>query len=191
VRAQLVTAVRVLAVLTLLLGVVYPVVLTATAQGLAPDRANGALVHDESGGVVGSRLQAQASSSARYFTPRPSATSYGRTGSGGSNLGPHHPRLLADVLERVADFRDRNGLDATTPVPVDAVTASGSGLDPHISIANARLQAPPVAAARDLTLDQVLAAIERHTEDRDLGFIGEVRVHVLELNRDLDAMTTR
>jgi K+-transporting ATPase ATPase C chain len=174
-------------VLTLLTGIAYPLLVTAIAQVAVPDRADGSLV-ERDGRVAGSRLLAQPSEGARYFHPRPSAAGdgYDALSSGASNLAPSSPDLEKEVRRRVAAYRAENGLDVATPVPVDAPTASGSGLDPAISPANARLQAPRVARARGLSLADVLDLVEGHTSGRALGFLGEAAVNVLELNLALD-----
>lgn len=187
---QLVPAALVLLVFTVLLGVAYPLVTTAIAQVAMSHRADGSLITRD-GTVVGSELIGQAFTSPQYFHPRPSAAGdgYDSMASSGSNLGPLSPDLLSAVEERVAAYRQENGLTDTQLVPVDAVTASGSGLDPHISVANARLQAPRVAAQRDLDEATVLAMIDDHTDGRGLGVLGEPGVNVLELNLALDAAT--
>jgi K+-transporting ATPase ATPase C chain len=157
-------------------------------------KADGSFVQNKSGQVVGSSLigqsflDANGNALTKYFQPRPSAagTGYDALASGASNLGPSNPTLLAAVAQRVAAYRTLNGLDAATPVPVDAVTASASGLDPDISVANAKLQAARVAHARGLSIETVQRLIAKHTEDRQLGVLGEKVVNVLELNLDLD-----
>ena len=187
---QLVPAALALLVFTLLLGVAYPLVTTAIAQVAMNHRADGSLITRD-GTVVGSELIGQEFTSPQYFHPRPSAAGdgYDAMASSGSNLGPLSADLLTAVEERVAAYRQENGLTDTQTVPVDAVTASGSGLDPHISVANARLQAPRVAAQRDLDEATVLAMIDDHTDGRGLGVLGEPGVNVLELNLALDAAT--
>jgi K+-transporting ATPase ATPase C chain len=186
-RRQLVPALVVFLFFTALVGIVYPLAVTGVARIAFPSKSQGSLVR-ERGVVVGSRLLGQAFSGPRYFQPRPSAagTGYDGAASGASNLGPTNPVLLAEVRARVAAYRRFNDLAASTPVPVDAVTASASGLDPEISPANARLQAPRVARARALPLAQVLALVHENTEGRSLGFLGEPGVNVLELNLALD-----
>lgn len=186
-RRQLVPAVAVFLFFTVLVGVVYPLAVTGVARVAFPSKSQGSLVR-EGGVVVGSRLLAQAFSGPRYFQPRPSAagTGYDGTTSGASNLSPTNPVLLKSVRERVASYRRLNGLSTTTPVPVDAVTASASGLDPEISAANARLQAPRIARARNLPLARVLALVQAHTGGQSLGFLGEPGVNVLELNLALE-----
>jgi K+-transporting ATPase ATPase C chain len=187
-RRQLVTAVTMVAVLTVLVGLAYPLVVLGVAQAAFPHQANGS-VRTVRNRDVGSDLLGQPFTGARYFHPRPSAAGDGYDGlaSSASNLGPTNPKLVAQqVPERVAAYRADNGLDASTLVPVDAVTASGSGLDPHISVANARLQAPRVAAARSVPVATVQAAIDQHTDGRSLGVLGEPGVHVLDLNLALD-----
>lgn len=194
-RRQFVTGLLMTVVLTVLLGLAYPLVATGVAQVLFPHRANGSFV-DASGRAVGSSLIGQSfvakdgSPDPRYFQPRPSAAGngYDATASGGTNLGPSNQKLIDAVAARVVAYRKLNGLAPDTTVPVDAVTASGSGLDPDISVANARLQAPRVAAARNLALAQVLDLVDRHTSDPAWGFVGEKTVNVLDLNLALDRL---
>ncbi len=185
---QLSAGVRMVVVMTLGLGVVYPLAITAFAQVVNGDRADGQLVRVD-GEVVGSRLIAQEFTQPQYFHPRPSAAAYDASASGGSNLGPTNPELRDTVAERVSAYRDLNGLPDTVAVPVDAVTASGSGLDPHISPANARLQAERVAEVRSLELDTVADLIAEHTDGRPLGILGDDAVNVVELNVALDRIT--
>jgi K+-transporting ATPase ATPase C chain len=193
-RRQLLTGLRMTVVLTILLGLVYPLVMTAAGQVLFPKQANGSMVRDAQGRVVGSSLLGQSFTDAkgnpvaRYFQPRPSAAGdgYDPTKSGASNLGPSNPKLLDAVAQRVVAYRALNGLSASTKVPVDAVTASGSGLDPDISVANALLQAPRVAKARNLPLTDVVKLIHSHIRERAWGFLGERTVNVLDLNLALD-----
>jgi K+-transporting ATPase ATPase C chain len=191
-------------VFTLLTGVIYPLMVTGIAQAGFSDKANGSLVEVD-GEVVGSRWIGQEFAGDRYFHPRPSATGYspGPDYAFGSNLGPSNDSLLVgeddpetpDVDESettgvddlVRIYREVNGLDEGTPVPVDAVTGSGSSLDPHISSANARLQAQRVAEARGVDLGPVLELIEANTDRRALGFLGEPGVNVLMVNLALDA----
>jgi K+-transporting ATPase ATPase C chain len=186
-RRQLVSGLVVLIALTILTGIAYPLVVTGIAQTVFPNKADGSLIRVD-GRVVGSRLIGQQFSLPRYFHPRPSAAGDGYDGaaSGASNLGPSSPELAGAVSERASAYRAENGLPASAAVPVDAVTASGSGLDPDISPENARAQAARVARARDIPLDRVLALVERHTDGRGLGVLGEPTVNVLELNLALD-----
>lgn len=186
-RRHLVPALVLLVALTLLTGIAYPLLVTGIAHVAFAGRADGSLV-ERDGRVAGSRLLGQPFQDARHFHPRPSAAGdgYDALASGASNLGPSSPDLAKEVRGRVAAYRAENGLAVATPVPVDAVTASGSGLDPAISPANARLQAPRVARARGLPLADVLDLVERHTSGRALGFLGEPAVNVLELNLALD-----
>jgi K+-transporting ATPase ATPase C chain len=186
-RRQLAPALVVFIALTLLTGVAYPLAVTGVAQVAFPGRANGSLV-ERDGRVVGSRLIGQAFAGARYFHPRPSAAGegYDAMASSASNLGPTNGELIRAVRERRAAYRRENDLRPGQQVPIDAVTASGSGLDPDISVANARLQAARVAQARGLDLHDVLALIDEHTKGRSLGFLGEPGVNVLELNLALD-----
>ena len=187
-RRQLVPALAVVARCTVLCGIVYPLVVTGVAQVAFAGAADGSLV-ERDGKVVGSALLAQGFSEPRYFWPRPSAAGDGYDGaaSAASNLGPTSDDLRDAVAERVSAYREANGLAATVPVPVDAVTASGSGLDPHISVANARLQAARVARERGVPRARIDALVDEHTDGRDLAVLGERGVNVLELNLALDA----
>lgn len=194
IRRQLVTGALMTVALLVLLGVVYPLAMTAVAQVTMGHKADGSLV-SSNGQVVGSSLIGQTfltkdgKPDPRYFQPRPSAAGDGYDGlaSGGSNLGPSNPTLIDDVKQRVADYRSFNNVPAATAVPADAVTASASGLDPGISVANARLQATRVATARGLPVGTVQSLIGAHTTKKSLGILGEDYVDVLELNLALDA----
>ena len=187
-RRQLLPAVKIFLVFTVLVGLLYPLAMTGAAQVLFGHEANGSMVKDANGDVVGSSLIGQSFTAAQYFHPRPSAAGegYDPTKSGASNLGPTNPQLLDDVSQRAAAYRAENGLAPGTTVPVDAVTSSGSGLDPHISVANAQLQASRIAKARNLGVEDVRRLIAAHTDGRSLGFLGEPGVNVLELNLALD-----
>ena|SRR5437660_7474392 len=177
---------------TLVLAVVccglYPLIVFAISQAFFRDRANGSLIAGADGSVRGSKLLGQAFSDAKYFHPRPSAAGngYDATSSGGSNLGPTSRKLKDAIHDRVAAYRAENGLKETDPVPADAVTASGSGLDPHISLRNAELQIARVAKARGLSEDKVRQFVQQNTDGRDLGMFGEPGVNVLRLNLVLD-----
>lgn len=174
---------------TLLTGVVYPLTVSWIAWAAFPEEAAGSVVVRD-GRAVGSALVGQAFSSEKYFWPRPSATGpnpYNAAASSSSNLGPTNPALLDAVQERVASLR-RAHPDANEPVPVDLATASGSGLDPHISPAAAYYQADRVRRARGLAREQVDELIAQHTEPRTAGFLGEPRVNVLRLNLALDQL---
>src|SRR5471032_3204466 len=159
-------------VFAVLLCGVYPLVVWAGAQALFADKANGSLVSDQDGTVRGSALLAQNFSSDKYFQPRPSAagTGYDATSSGGTNFGPTSQKLSDSIKAAVAAYRTSNGLAADAAVPADAVTLSASGLDPHISLSNALLQAPRVAKARGIALGKVEALMTTATEGRDVGF---------------------
>lgn len=167
---------------------VYPLAVWAGAQTLFPQKANGSLVTDKDGTVRGSLLLAQNFSSEKYFQPRPSAagTGYDAASSSGTNFGPTSQKLNDSIKAAIAAYRATNGLAAGAPVPADAVTSSGSGLDPHITLANARLQAARVARSRHLSLAQVQTLVARISRDRDWGIFGEPTVNVLALNRALD-----
>jgi K+-transporting ATPase ATPase C chain len=173
--------------LALLLCGLYPLVVWALGQGLFPSKANGSLI-TKSGKTTGSSLLSQGFTDPKYFHPRPSAAGqgYDATGSAGSNLGPTSKKLVETVRQRVADYRTENNLVPDARVPADAVTASASGLDPHIGLKNAFLQAARVARARGLTEEKINQQIRLHTEGRDLGIFGEPRVNVLMLNLALD-----
>ncbi len=170
----------------------YPLLVWAGAQTFFPAKANGSLVTDKDGAVRGSALLAQNFSSDKYFQPRPSAagSGYDATSSSGTNLGPTSQKLADSIKGAVAAYRTANGLKDTDPVPADAVTSSGSGLDPHISVANALQQAARVARARGLSLEKVQALITAHIDTPDWGIFGEARVNVLLLNLALDQPAT-
>lgn len=191
-RRQLLPALRIVLVFTVLLGFAYPLLVTGVAQGLWSDQANGSLVK-VNGAAVGSSLIGQSFTKAKYFHPRPSAAGDGYDGlsSGASNLGPTNPTLLDNVKKAAAAYREENNLPAGFSVPIDAVTSSGSGLDPGISVANARLQTARVADARGLTKAQVTKLVDDNTHDRQLGVLGEQYVNVLELNLALDQLARR
>jgi len=212
-RAQVVAALRAVIVLTVLVGVAYPLVVTGVSQVVFGDKADGSLI-ERDGDVVGSELLGQTFVSDEYFHGRPSSAGGGASGSeidvlddagnptgetvlastddlstgasGASNLGPTNEDLLATIQERIDAYRDDNGLTSDTLVPVDAVTGSASGVDPHISVDNARLQTERVADARGLGVDEVNDLVDDHTSGRSLEFLGEEGVNVLELNLALD-----
>jgi potassium-transporting ATPase KdpC subunit len=174
-------------VTTILLGIVYPLVVTGVAEALFPRQANGDLIH-RGGQLVGSRILGQPFTAPGYFWSRPSAAGtagYDPTSSSGSNLGPTNKMLIDRVNASVKALQPTN---PNTPIPVDLVTTSGSGLDPDITPAAAEFQVPRVAHERGMTEDQVRALVKAHTKGRQLGFLGEPRVNVLELNLDLDAV---
>jgi K+-transporting ATPase ATPase C chain len=183
----------------LLCGVIYPLLTTAVASVIFPYQANGSLI-EVNGKVIGSELIGQNFTSPKYFHPRPSATTktgttdkaepYNAAQSGGSNYGPTNKKLIDGVKDAVTAYRKENGLPANVLVPVDAVTASASGLDPDISIANANLQVSRVAKARNISTEQVQKLVEQNTRGRQFGFLGEPRVNVLNLNLALDKLKT-
>jgi K+-transporting ATPase ATPase C chain len=187
-RRQLLPAVLAFLVFTAVCGIVYPLAVTGFAHVAFPSRADGSLVRRD-GVVVGSSLIGQRFTAPRYFHPRPSAAGdgYDGTSSGASNLAPSSPVLARDVRERIAAYRAENGLAPGAAVPVDAVTSSGSGLDPHISPANAAIQAVRVARARGIPLATVRRLVRESTDGRSLGVLGEAGVNVLALNLALDA----
>ena len=189
-RRQILPAILMVIVMTVLLGGVYPLVVTGVSQVAFNGKANGSMV-SVNGTEVGSSLIGQSFTGDTYFWSRPSAAGdgYDAMASGASNLGPNNETLLSDVDGRVKAYREANGLAADATVPVDAVTASASGLDPQISVANADLQAPRVAKARGLTLEQVQSLVTKSTESPSLGILGEKAVNVLHLNLLLDQAT--
>ena len=170
----------------------YPLLVFGIGQALFPAKANGSLIVDAGGVVRGSRLIGQPFTADKYFHPRPSSAGngYDPTSSGGSNLGPTSQKLRDAVAQNVADYRTQNGLATNAPVPADAVTGSASGLDPHISLENARLQADRVAKARGLGIEKMRELIQQNTDPADLGFLGDPGVYVLRLNLALDETAT-
>ena len=177
---------------TVMLGLVccglYPLVVFGIGRTLFRDKANGSLIVDSQGTIRGSRLLGQQFTGEKYFHSRPSSAGNGYDGlnSGGSNLGPTSQKLRDQIAQNVSDYRTQNGLATNAPVPADAVTASASGLDPHISPENAELQAPRVAKVRGLELVKVRDLIAGHTDRPDFGVLGDPGVNVLELNLALD-----
>lgn len=184
---QLRTAIILIVLLTCVTGLLYPLAVTGVAQLVFPTRANGSLIQ-KNGKLVGSELIGQQFSDLKYFWGRLSATgpyAYNAGASSGSNYGPLNPALLAAVKKRVQDLKAADPQNSL-PIPVDLVTASGSGLDPHISVAAAQYQISRVARARGMSEGTVRSLINQYTEGRQLGFLGEPRVNVLELNLALD-----
>lgn len=166
----------------------YPLAVWGIAQFAFPHQANGSLIVAQDGTVRGSALLGQNFTEAKYFHPRPSAAGngYDAANSSGSNLGPTSQKLNDAIKDRIASYRTENGLKETDPVPADAVTASGSGLDPHITLHNAEIQAPRVAKARGLSVEKVLDLVRASTDGPGLGVLGEAGVNVLKLNLALD-----
>ncbi len=185
-KRNIITAILMTIVTTILLGIVYPLVVTALAQVLFHDKANGQLIVQD-GKTIGSRIIAQPFTGAGYFHPRGSAAGnngYDAANSGATNYGPTNQKLIDRVKQDVDAAHAENPGKA---VPVDYVTTSGSGLDPEITPANAEFQVPRVAKERGVSSEQVLALVRQHTQEREFHFLGEARVNVLELNLDLDS----
>lgn len=180
---NLIAAVLMTIVTTVILGVIYPLAITAIAQMAFPNQANGQLI-ERNGKVVGSRIIGQRFSSPGYFRSRPSAVGYDAANSGGSNLGPTNKKLIDAVTANVEAARKEH---PSTPIPVDLVTTSASGFDPHISPAAADFQVPRVARERGITEADLRRLVDANTAGRQLGFLGESRVNVLELNLALDS----
>lgn len=183
-KKNLITAVLMTIATTILLGIIYPLVVTGLAQVIFPKQANGQLIQKD-GKIIGSAIIGQGFSGAGYFHSRPSATAvpYDAANSVGSNLGPTNQKLIDRVKQDVATLHAEN---PNQPVPIDLVTTSASGFDPHISPAAADFQVPRIAKDRGITVEQLRALIAKHTEGRQFGFLGEPRVNVLELNLELD-----
>jgi potassium-transporting ATPase KdpC subunit len=184
---QLLIGLRMTLMLTILTGLLYPGLVTGICQVIFPNQANGSLIL-KNGHVIGSALIGQSFTRREYFQPRPSAAGndgYDPTASGGSNLGPTSQKLADRVKSSIAQFRKDNP-DFAGPIPADLVTASGSGLDPQLSPASISAQAPRVAVARGISINQIQQLASEFTEDRELGFLGEPRVNVLRLNMALD-----
>ena len=183
-KKNLITAILMTIATTILLGIIYPLLVTGLAQLIFPKQANGQLIQKD-GKTVGSRILAQAFSSPAYFHPRPSfaGNGYDPTSTNGSQLGPTNQKLIDQVRGDVSTAHAEN---PTQPVPIDLVTGSASGLDPHITPATAEFQLPRVAKERGTSVAQLRELVQKHTENRQFGFLGEPRVNVLELNLELD-----
>ena len=196
VMQQLRPALFITLILTVITGLAYPLAITGIAQTVFPHQANGSLLYDADGNVIGSELIGQEFTSPGYFHGRPSVTvdadtgddkPYNAANTTASNLGPTNQKLIDAVSDRARAYREENGLADDVAIPVDAVTSSGSGLDPHITPANATLQVNRVAQARGATPADVIALVQQNIEGRTFGFLGEPRVNVLRLNLALDA----
>jgi potassium-transporting ATPase KdpC subunit len=187
---QIYPSVAMTVVLTVLLGVIYPLVVTGLAQAIFPDKAAGSLI-EKNGKVIGSRLIGQPFSGEGYFHSRPSAAGQGYDGvsSGGTNLGPTSKKLIEEQVGVAAKARREE--NPGSPIPVDLVTSSASGLDPHITPAAVEFQLPRVARVREMSQDEVRRLVREHTEGRQFGVLGEVRVNVLELNLALDEVRAK
>jgi len=184
------SAIMATVVLAVVCSGLYPLLIFGISQALFRDKANGSLIADPDGTVHGSKLLAQGFTADKYFHPRPSAAGngYDAANSGGSNLGPTSQKLNDAIKDRVDSYRKENGLKETDPVPADAVTTSGSGLDPHISLHNAELQTPRVAKARAVSEEKLRELIQQNTDGPDLGILGDPGVNVLRLNLALDQL---
>jgi K+-transporting ATPase ATPase C chain len=182
------TSVIITLVLLIICCGIYPLMVWSAGQVLFPHQANGSLVMDGNGKPIASTLLGQTFSADKYFNPRPSAagTGYDSTSSSGSNYGATSKALHDAVQQRVADYRKANNLPDTQSVPADAVEASGSGLDPHISVKNALVQLPRVAKARSMSEDDLKKLIDQYTDGRDFGILGELGVNIVKLNLALD-----
>ena len=183
-KKHLITAILMTIATTILLGIIYPLLVTGLAQLIFPKQANGQLI-EKGGKTIGSSILGQSFSSPAYFHPRPSfaGNGYDATNSNGAQLGPTNQKLIDRVKADVSSLHTEN---PNVPVPIDLVTGSTSGLDPHITPAAAEFQLPTVAKVRGTTVDQLRTLLAKHTEDRQFGFLGEPRVNVLELNLELD-----
>jgi potassium-transporting ATPase KdpC subunit len=191
---EVLTSILATLVFAVLLCGIFPLIIFGAGQLFFPQKANGSLIESSDRRIIGSELLGQNFAGAKYFHPRPSAAGangYDAASSSGSNLGPTSQKLMDAVKQRVETYRAENGLAADALVPGDAVTASGSGLDPHISVKNAELQAPRVAKERGLSLDALKAEIAKATDGRPLGILGEPGVNVLKLNIALDKTAIR
>jgi K+-transporting ATPase ATPase C chain len=186
---QIYPAIAITVVLTVLLGIIYPLVVTGLAQVMFPAKAAGSLI-ERDGKVIGSSLIGQPFTGPRYFHSRPSAAGagYDATASGGTNLGPTSQKLMDNIKTAAASLQEES---PGTPIPIDLVTASASGLDPHITPAAAEFQVPRISRERGLNSDEVRRLVRAHTEGRQFGVLGEPRVNVLELNLALDEMRHR
>jgi K+-transporting ATPase ATPase C chain len=186
-------SIKLLALLSVLLGLIYPLCMWGVGQFLFHKKANGSLIYSPKGTILGSELIGQNFTNDKYFKPRPSAAGdkgYDASNSSASNLGPTSKKLVDSLKQRSNDYRNSNNLGKEMPIPSDAVTASGSGLDPHISLSNAKAQSARIAAARGLSQDQIEQLINKYKEGRTLWIFGEERVNVLLINLALDNLYT-
>lgn len=188
--SQLLPAIRATVLVTILLGIIFPIAMTLICAIAFPHQAEGSLIRNASGEVIGSELLAQSFNKPEYFHARPSAAGKGYAGeaSGGTNLGPTSQKLIDAVVETAVQFRKENALADSAKVPIDAATKSGSGLDPDISVQNARLQANRVALARGIPTERVQSLVTERTASRTIGIFGEPRVNVLMLNLAIDEL---
>ncbi|MFZ5518475.1 MAG: K(+)-transporting ATPase subunit C [Candidatus Zhuqueibacterota bacterium] len=187
-KSEAVIALKIFFVLSIILGVMYPLTITWIARMTMPEKANGSLITSD-GRIVGSKLIGQQFSDSTYFHSRPSAVDNNAAGSGGSNLGPSSQKLMDIVKEQVAETRRTNSLASDVKIPADMVLASASGLDPHISVQNALLQAPRIARTRSLSGERIRQLIEQHTDPDFIGVWGQKGVNVLSLNLALDQLS--
>jgi K+-transporting ATPase ATPase C chain len=185
-KQKLITASKLFLLFTILLGILYPVSIFVVGQIIFPSKSNGSLIYKD-GKIIGSEIIAQQFSSPKYFQSRPSAVNFDAANSGGSNLAPTSQSLMQQIKNRIDTIKSQN-TESKTPIPIELVTASGSGLDPHISLNAAYWQADRIAKARNIPLTEVKKIIENNLEYSFLGFLGEKRVNVLKLNLILDKL---
>lgn len=188
IKSEIITSIKVFIGFSILLGIVYPFAIMGIAQVTMPNKANGSLII-ENGRVVGSHLIGQNFNNPKYFTSRPSAVNYNAAGSGASNLSPTSKKLITQVEKRVKEARENNNLNSTQKIPADMVLESASGLDPHISVENANLQAKRVAKKRGISEEKIKKLIADNTDSDFIGIWGQCSINVLKLNIALDKIT--